>query len=355
MKPYKSLLWMMISLASFSCSKDAAEDPDAPAALEVQVGGVSLITRGGAGQVNDILSLGVFAVNKVAGETMYGVAPAGFYGKYELTGGVAAPEDPSGTVWLQMQKATIYSFYPAATPIPEGTADVPDPKIAVPVSAITLAPAIPASATADQLDFALAGNDYMYGVAYNSAGATEAEKFPSVQPVADNGHTADGSVLNKSGRKVAIGLKHAFAQVKLVVQKGDTYQGTAEVTRVEYRRTMPKLSSATKMSVKNGQLYELAAASEISYVYDLSGLGTPLRASAGIPIVNYALPTSGTAKSTIKVTVDGKEMTLENNSEVAWKAGFIYVYTIRIIPTGLELAGFNVVSWDASPVGDIDI
>lgn len=358
MKPYKSLLWILwIAVASFSCSKDAAEDPEAPAALEVRVGGVSLITRAGIDDVNDVSSLGVFAVNKVVGETDYGIAPEGFYGKYKLTSGAATPDNPSQTVWLQAQKATIYTFHPALTPIPDGTASAPDPLIRVPVAAIPMAPAVPASATADQLDFTLPGNDYMYGVAYNSTGATEAEKFPSVQPVADNGHTADGSVLNKSGREVSIGLKHAFAQVKLVVQKGDTYQGEAVVSRVEYQRYMRSLSSDTRMSVKTGSFYEVGAYTQRLYVYDLSGLSTPLRASStGIPIVNYAMPNTDTSKSIIRVTVDGKQMVLENNSEVAWKAGVIYTYTLRIVPTGLELAGFNVVSWDATPVqGDIDI
>lgn len=358
MKPYRSLLWMWMAVASFSCSKEAAEDPETPAALEVRVGGVSLITRAGIDDVNDVSHLGVFAVNKVAGETDYGVAPEGFYGKYKLTSGVAAPEDPSQTVWLQLQKATIYSFHPALTPIPEGTASAPDPKIAVPASAIPMAPAIPALATADQLDFALAENDYMYGVAYNSAGTTEAEKFPDVQPVADNGHTDDGSRLNISGREVAIGLKHAFAQVILNIQKGDTYQGEAVVSRVEYQRNMCSVSANTKMSVKTGTFEGMESLAQRSYVYDLSGLNTPLRASStGIPIVNYAMPNTDKSRSVIRVTVDGKPMILENNSEVAWQAGIIYTYTLRIIPTGLELAGFNVMSWDAMPVevGDIDI
>lgn len=347
---------MLVAGVCVSCSKEAAEDPEAPAALEARIGGVSLITRGGAADVNVLSTLGIFAVNKVAGETNYGVAPAGFYGKYTLTAGVAAPADVSQTVWLQLQKATIYSFYPAATPLAEGTADAPDPKITVPASAITLAPVIAASTKADQLDFALAENDYMYGVAYQSSAATEADKFLSVQPVADNGHTADGSVINQSGRQVAIGLKHAFAQVKLFIQKGDDYKGTAKLTGVQYKRNMPTLSATTKMSLKDGSLSGLSAAADVVYKYDLSGLTTPLYASTDIAITNYVVP-SAVAKSTLTVEVDGKAMVLENNSEVAWKPGFIYVYTICIHPTGLELAGFNVVSWDTSKqsVGDIEI
>lgn len=356
MRPYKSLLWMLILGVSFSCSKEAAEDPNAPVELEARVGGVSLVTRGGTADVSALSALGVFAVNKVAGETNYGVAPAGFYGKYKLAGGAASPDDPAQTVWLQMQKATIYSFYPAATPLAEGTADNPDPKIAVAPSAITLAPSIAAASTAADLDFATPANDYMYGVAYRSSAATEAEKFLSVQPVADNGHTADGSVVNQAGKQVAIGLKHAFAQVKLVIGRGDDYMGAAQVTRVEYKRNMPTLSAASKMSLKDGKLSGLNASADVSYVYDLSGLSTPLSASTDLPIVNYAVP-SAVAKSTVTIHVDGKAMTLDNESEVEWKPGFIYTYTIRINPTGLELSGFNVMSWDAGKqsVGDIDI
>lgn len=340
---------VLFSSLFLSCSHEVGgelpENPDAPVGLTAEVAGIAL-TRGGAAD-GSLDAISLYAVNSVSGESTYGTRPAGTPGKYKKqTDGTFAPEDATSTIWLNHEQATIYSCYPAGTIAQGGTADTPVPTLAVPSGTIVYAPTIPADATRTSLDFATSVTDYMYGVAYDDT-KTDADKYTTNQPVASNGrgstpHTPDSS-------KVSIGMKHAFSQIRLIIKKKDDYKGEAHVTAVSYQRTIPVLTTESKMQLTNGDITGTNT-TDTTYSYNLSGLSTPLKiATKGtddITITNYALPHNDTSNSsTITLTVDGKQMSLVNSNESVWNRGSINTYTIAIGPTGLELSGFTVVNW----------
>ncbi|MCD7851621.1 MAG: fimbrillin family protein, partial [Parabacteroides sp.] len=293
-------------------------------------------------------AISLYAVNSVSGESTYGTCPAGTPGKYKKqTDGTFAPEDATSTIWLNHEQATIYSCYPAGTIAQGGSAEAPVPTLAVPTGTIVYAPTIPADATRTSLDFATSATDYMYGVAYDDTKTPETDKYTTNQPVASNGRGS--TPYNPNASKVSIGMEHAFSQISLIITKKEDYKGEAHVTAVSYQRTIPVLGNASKMQLTNGDITGTSTTST-TYSYDLSGLTNPLKITTketdNITITNYALPCSGnTNQSTITLTVDGKQMSLENKNEPAWERGKINTYTIAIGPTGLELSGFTVVNW----------
>ena len=347
---------VLLVLSSFfcSCSKEAGEgiDPNAPVGLDARIAGVSLITRGGAAEAKEISSLGIYAVNKTSSETTYGQAPAGTYCAYKIEGGIASPSVDGKPLWLCQEQAIIFSCHPAPT-LPaditsNGSADALNPTVTIPKDAITLAQTDITAVNGNVYDFAKPEYDYMYGVAYD-ANKSDANKFLTTQPGADNGRKTSGNtVINTSGPSVAIGLKHAFAQIKLVISKGDSYQGDAKITKVEYSRNMKTLNSdgSTTMSLKDGALVNTSAAANATYSFTFANQGAATTAAGSSPVtlVNYVLPNDA-ASSTFTVKVDGKDMEMKHSTDPKWAAGAIYTYTLTINGTGLALSGFTVVGW----------
>ena len=363
----KIYIVLLVSSSFFSsCSREIGEgtDPNAPVGLDARIAGVSLITRGGAEGATSISSLGIYAVNKESSENAYGAAPAGTYCAYKIVSGAASPNDATAPLWLCQEKATIFSCHPApasASGITSGgMATDPDPVVKIPADAIGHTRSAIATVSGNVYDFADAAHDYMYGVAYDNTKSPEAAKYLTGQPVADNGHNTTGtSVVNTSGPSVAIGLKHAFAQIKLVISKDATYQGAAKITQVTYTRNMKTLKSdgSTTMSLKNGTLANTADLADTSCSFTFAesgGVATTIAGATPVTLVNYVLPNEAPASnSTFSVTVDGKVMTMEHSSDPEWEAGNIYSYTITINPTGLELTGFNVIPWKDDSQPDI--
>lgn len=358
MKLYKYLLLITPLLAIQSCSKEIGEDPKAPVGLEPRIAGVSLITRGGASGATDIQTLGIYAVNKKSGETTYGTSPKGTYRKYKLESGTAKPAEEANPLWLNQEQAIIFSYHPIVDDV-SVTSDVTPlvPTITISASAIILEQTITKTESNNIYDFALPVNDYMYGVEYDNSQSSEINKYLSTQPIADNGHQL-GDVIPK-GRAVAIGLKHAFAQVSFIVKRGDTYQGTAKVTKVTHTRNMPtlKADNTTTMNLTNGALKNLADAMEKTYSYTFNDVVAPTLSSISqITLTNYVIPYSTTSdQSKLVVTVDGKDMTLLPYTDPAWEAGNIYTYTIIINPTGLTLDGFNITGWNDESLPDVNV
>ena len=361
MKLYKYLLLIPPLLAIQSCSKEIGEDPKAPVGLEPRIAGVSLITRGGASDAKAIETLGIYAVNKKSGEITYGTSPTGTYRKYKLESGPAKPDGDTETLWLNQEQAIIFSYHPIVSGVAVtagGNGTTPVPTITIQASAIAPTQNISEAKDNNIYDFALPVNDYMYGVEYDNNQSSEANKYLSTQPIADNGHQL-GDVTPK-GRAVAIGLKHAFAQVSFIVKRGDAYKGAAKVTKVTHTRNMPTLNAdnATTMNLTDGALNTLADATEITYSYTFNdGVAPTLSSiSGGITLTNYVIPYSSTTEqSKLVVTVDGKDMTLLPYTDPAWEAGNIYTYTIIINPTGLTLDGFNITGWDDESLPNVDV
>lgn len=345
-----------------SCSKEAGEEvnPNAPAGLDARIAGVSLVTRGGAATASDISTLGIYAVNSVSTETAYGTAPSGTYCEYKIDKGVASPKDAAAPLWLYREKATIFSCHPAPSSASDiasgGTAADPVPTVKIPAAAIGHTQSAIATVSGNVYDFADAAHDYMYGVAYDDTKSSEAAKYLATQPVADNGHAGTGT----SGPKVAIGLKHAFAQIKLIISKDAAYKGDAKITQVTYTRKMKTLKSdgSTTMSLKDGTLANTADLADkvCSFAFAASGGVATTEATgdkaAPVILVNYVLPNAA-SKSTFSVTVDGKAMTMQHDGDPKWEAGNIYSYTITIKPTGLVLTGFTVIAWKDESQPDI--
>lgn len=356
MKLYKYLLLITPLFAIQSCSREIGEDPKAPVGLEPRIAGVSLITRGGASDAKDIKTLGIYAVNKKSGETTYGTSPAGTYRKYKLNNGTATPD--TEPLWLNQEQAIIFSYHPVVSSAPTSTSTPLAPTIPVQASAIVSSQTITQNNNNNIYDFATAENDYMYGVKYDDSKPSEPEKYLSEQPIADNGHQpADGPTPN--GPKVAIGLKHAFAQVSFIIKRAQTYKGTAKVTQVTHTRNMQalKADNTTIMNLTDGVLGNLADATDITYSYTFNDGVAPILSTVDqITLTNYVIPNSNTAaQSKLVVTVDGKEMTLPSYTDPEWKAGNIYTYTIVINPTGLALEGFNITGWTDSSLPDVNV
>lgn len=361
MKLYKYLLLITPLFVIQSCSKETGEDPKAPVGLEPRIAGVSLITRGGAGNATDINTLGIYAVNKKSDETTYGTSPTGTYRKYKLENGTAKPNGDTETLWLNQEQAIIFSYHPIVSGVnvtARGDAANPVPTITIPAAAITPTQNITEAKDDNIYDFATAINDYMYGVKYDETQSTEAQKYLSTQPVADNGHQLGDVTPN--GRTVAIGLKHAFAQVSFIVKRGDAYKGAAKVTKVTHTRNMPtlKADNTTTMNLTDGALNNPEDAAEVTYSYTFNDGVAPILSaiSEGITLTNYVIPYSTTTDySKLVVTVDGKDMILSAYTDPAWEAGNIYTYTIIINPTGLTLDGFNIAGWGDESLSDVDV
>lgn len=354
MKPYNYLLIPILILPLLSsCAKE--DKIDGPVSLNPYVAGISL-TRAGASQASDLSAIGLYAVNQDKSLKTYGTWPAGTYGKYSQQDGSFKPADATQTIWLNLDKAIIFACYPAqsaGSAITDGngsaaSATNPIPCIPVPVAAISLTPAnITAPTTGSVFDFTTPANDYMYGVEYNSE-AVDGSRFKSTQPIADNGRAA----VDAAGNTVAIGLKHAFSQIKLVITKGSTYTGNAFVSNVKYTRSMQTLDNANdggvKMQLTDGKLVGLKDASSKEYQYDLSSLnGGGFKITDNMTITNYCLPNVA-ATSTITVVVDSKEMSITYTGDPAWEAGKINTYNVTINGTGLTFSGFSIVDWNDS-------
>lgn len=377
MKPYNyQLLFLLLGAISLSCSKEVKEEESGPVSLTPHIAGISL-TRAGIDAAEKVDAIGFYAVSQESTDNTYGTWPAGKYGKFtgKTSGGhtTFAPAAEQDILWLEPEKnAIIFSCYPAptngATDIvdastlnddetaaistetntPAATITAPVPVIPVPTNVFSLSPTFPADGN---FDFTLPKNDYMYGVAYDEKQTSESDKFQSKQPVA-NGNRSGGTV-NTSGPVVAIGLKHAFSQIKLIIKKGTSYPGTAtRVTEVKYTRKMNTLTTNTKMKLTDGTFLGITLADAV-YTYNLksttqnSDKGIELTSTEGdnLTITNYALPCPA-AKSVISLTVDGKEMTIEYTEDPQWNAGKIYTYAVTINGTGLAFSGVSVVDWD---------
>ncbi|WP_455640582.1 fimbrillin family protein [Parabacteroides sp.] len=370
MKPNKYLLLLITLSAFMACSKETGtgeepEEPKGPVALDPHIAGVSLTTRGGAANATDISTLGIYAVPVTTTNTNADApAPASSYHLYTLADGKASPSDAANTLWLELYKVTIFSFHPAGaatdTPVtPGGTGEAPT--IVVPSTAITAGQTGIQANTDNNYDFADAKNDYMYGVAYDTNKESQtppASPFLATQPIANNGYApGDNPKVNECGPEVAIGLKHAFAQIRFILKKGSTYAGDAVVTQVTYTRNLQTLigapvsetdntSQSITMNLTDGKLNNLAQAAETTYSYTFAN-GANVKATNNdntIQLTNYILPNSS-ADAKIVITVDGKDMTLDRKNDTQFEAGNIYTYTIQINPTGLTLSGFTVVGW----------
>lgn len=353
MKPYNYLLIPILILPLLSsCAKE--DKIDGPVSLNPYVAGISL-TRAGASQASDLSAIGLYAVNQDKNLKTYGTWPAGTYGTYSnKQDGSFKPADAAQTIWLNLEKATIFACHPsqaAGTAITDGNAPSssatnPIPCIPVPAAVINLAPAnitAPAATNSD-FDFATAANDYMYGVEYDVKTST----FKTTQPTADNGRAAT----NAAGNTVAIGLKHAFSQIKLIITKGPTYTGNAVVSNVIYSRSMQTLDAAensgVKMQLTDGKLVGLENASSKEYQYNLNTLSDGgYKVTDNMTLTNYCLPNIAAA-STITVVVDGKEMSIQYAEDPAWEAGKINTYNVTINGTGLTFSGFSIVDWNDS-------
>lgn len=358
MKPYKYLLFPILAFPLLtSCSKEDAQD--GPVSLNPNVADVSL-TRGGVNNISALngKTIGFYAVNKdgdndAAGtqKTTYGKWPVGTYGKYTCNSSTSlSPAFDDQTIWLNMDKATIFSCYPA----PDAEAITPGqvgdnkavPTIPVPTNVIQFTPSITDPTNAN-LDFAFPDNDYMYGIT-----AKNNNEKANIQPTADNGRAA-----SHVGNEISIILQHAFSQIKLVIKRSDEYKGTCAVSKVEYKRSIPTLQNNSAMQLTDGALTNLAGYAEKTYSYTFSHTLNANEADASkkdIEITNYALPCNASA-SKITVTVDGKQMSINHSGDPEWKAGSIYTYTLKINSTGLVLDGFTIVGWNTDNVPDTTI
>lgn len=373
MRPNTYLLFFIPLLASLSCSRETEGEESSPVSLSPRIAGVSL-TRSGINEAGEIDAIGFYAVGKDKDDaTYYGTWPDGIYGKYvrntQSGHTTFIPDNSASTdqaLWLAPEKdATIFSCHPVpangisdivdagrlkddGTPA-DGTVTItaPVPVIPVPESTINLSPALPADGNTD---FTTPENDYMYGVAYDESKA-EAYRFTDNQPVANGNRT--GGTVNQSGPAVAIGMKHAFVQLRLILKKGDSYPGTPIISEVKYARSMRTLTANAKMKLTDGAFLGTTAANAYTYNLVSGGKGKEVETETDLIITSYALPCAKAA-SAISLTVDGKGMSIDYGDDPEWVAGKIYTYAVTINGTGLSFSGVSVVSWNAPDDGSND-
>ncbi|WP_102407677.1 fimbrillin family protein [Parabacteroides bouchesdurhonensis] len=354
-----------ITLCAFllfaSCVKEGdGADPDqdlaTPVAMQGRVADVELETRAGATTSNmNGKHFAVYAVNHTDGETAYGTLPAGTRGEYEIQADGSAKGVEGKELWLVHQRARIYAAHPAGTFEPSKNMNNNDtvPRLVIPTGTIVYQNTATADANRKQLDFAAADSDYMYGVAYSNGA------FGTDHPLADNGKLRPGEDrVNEWGPSVSFGFRHAFARICIVLKRGQDYNGSTSVTQVTYTRDMPGIDRNTRMNLHTGALEGLTTAASKAYTYDLSAMTDNKITTATddkVVIESYALPCEQKA-SKFSVTVDGKEMEVAHSADVAWEAGKVYVYTLSIKGTGLEMTGITMESWTAgSSTGSVEI
>ncbi|WP_347146887.1 fimbrillin family protein [Parabacteroides goldsteinii] len=360
MKPYNYLLLPILTISLLtSCSKE--EDIDNPVSLTLRVAGVSL-TRAAVNDASDLTSVGIYAVNAETTEQTYGIRPAGIYGKYKpatangITSLVPENAPTDQTIWLNNEKAIIFSCHPAPA---NGKSDIqnypavsstdPVPTVPVPVAAIEYTSS--KTAANNQVDLTQPKNDYMYGVEYKN------NTYQENQPYANNGNNMPSGTKGP-GQSVSIGLKHVFAKLRLIIKKEDSYKGTGAVTSVKYTSKIPVPGNNTRMKLTNGELLDLdntgSSATDKSYTYTLTSATATTDVKTTLTITNYAIPCSQSLSGSISLIVDGKSMSVACTNQ--WERGKIYTYTVTIKPTGLELSGINVVGWqDAAQIPDTNI
>ncbi|WP_288737797.1 fimbrillin family protein [uncultured Parabacteroides sp.] len=357
MKPYNYLLLPILTISLLtSCSKE--EDIDNPVSLTLRVAGVSL-TRAAVNDASDLTSVGIYAVNAETTEQTYGIRPAGIYGKYKpatangITSLVPENAPTDQTIWLNNEKAIIFSCHPAPANgksdiqnYPTASSTDPVPTVPVPVAAIEYTSS--KTAASNQVDLTQPKNDYMYGVEYKN------NTYQENQPYANNGNNMPNGTKGP-GQSVSIGLKHVFAKLRLIIKKEDSYKGTAAVTSVKYTSKIPVPGNNTRMKLTNGELLDLDnTATDKSYTYTLTSATATTDVKTTLTITNYAIPCSQSLSGTISLIVDGKPMSVACTNQ--WERGKIYTYTVTIKPTGLELSGINVVGWqDAAQIPDTNI
>lgn len=360
MKSYNYLLLPILTISLLtSCSKE--EDIDNPVSLTLRVAGVSL-TRAAVNDASDLTSVGIYAVNAETTEQTYGIRPAGIYGKYKpatangITSLVPENAPTDQTIWLNNEKAIIFSCHPAPA---NGKSDIqnypavsstdPVPTVPVPVAAIEYTSS--KTAANNQVDLTQPKNDYMYGVEYKN------NTYQENQPYANNGNNMPSGTKGP-GQSVSIGLKHVFAKLRLIIKKEDSYKGTGAVTSVKYTSKIPVPGNNTRMKLTNGELLDLdntgSSATDKSYTYTLTSATATTDVKTTLTITNYAIPCSQSLSGSISLIVDGKSMSVACTNQ--WERGKIYTYTVTIKPTGLELSGINVVGWqDAAQIPDTNI
>lgn len=221
MKPYNYLLLPILTISLLtSCSKE--EDIDNPVSLTLRVAGVSL-TRAAVNDASDLTSVGIYAVNAETTEQTYGIRPAGIYGKYKpatangITSLVPENAPTDQTIWLNNEKAIIFSCHPAPANgksdiqnYPTASSTDPVPTVPVPVAAIEYTSS--KTAANNQVDLTQPKNDYMYGVEYKN------NTYQENQPYANNGNNMPNGTKGP-GQSVSIGLKHVFAKLRLIIKK----------------------------------------------------------------------------------------------------------------------------------------
>ena len=195
MKPYNYLLLPILTISLLtSCSKE--ENIDSPVSLTLRVAGVSL-TRAAIDDASALTSVGIYAVNAETTEQTYGIRPAGIYGKYKpaTANGITSlvPENvpTDQTIWLNNEKAIIFSCHPAPAngnndikndPVTGSTSST-DPVPTVPVPVVAIEYTSSKTATTNQVDLTQPENDYMYGVEYKNNTYQETNLTPTTETI----------------------------------------------------------------------------------------------------------------------------------------------------------------------------
>lgn len=321
----------------FSCSRTGSlEEIYDDSLLQVKVVEMQLVSKADISETNNV---GVLALNSEIDQTGYG--KNGVTGIYGIEGSVVEG------ISLLNEKAVIYSHQPLSNSL---TVDNGIPYIPISLSSIKQE-YIVTPTQISPIIFFTEGDDYKYGVTYR-ADAAEGERFMSTQPFAiSHGKEA----INVGSQEVTIGLKHAFAQLKLIIKKEDGIGAESNLTAFRLKRSIPKLAQESRMNLKNGKISNVQDPidGETAYTIGLSSYKLAMNSSMEMSLLTLPdLPRT----YTIELDLDGKTILSEPIVDKGWEAGFIYTYQISIKAANLTIAPIEVEQWKtAETIEKVDV
>lgn len=250
-----------------------------------------------------------------------------------------APSLSTDKIFLSNETATVYGFYPA-------TANLNDPLTNDALNKVDIT--VPATQSFDETSVI----DYMYATAPESS---------SNYPLA----TATNAT---NMQKVDLVFHHALSKISFVVNKGQFYTGRGKLSKITLANSnivagTPRFNSgALAMTVATGVIENVSGT---TFVDDLIIEGPSVdinsyNATASTTVVTKTLfpPMASTNDITLKLVVDGKEMSVALPAAVPadnWLAGKNYTYTITVNGTALEVNNVSILGWDNIPSGSADV
>ncbi len=308
--------------------------------------------------------IGVFIKGtSIDGNTSYEPHLAAYTCPTDPTGVWTSPTAELEKIYLANVTATVYAFYPyAADGISNSTdAGAPDYYKAIDIS-------VPATQQFNATDV----SDYMYATTREGSGPDYT--YPLAQ--ASN---AVADATDVYDNKVNLYMHHALSKLSFVVNKDESYVGAGKLSQIVLATTAPVTGSpkfqsgALTMSLEDGTITGTAVSDELVISGVHQNMLTKSTTTGTVDINDYnstpsttvtsaalVAPLGDTSGITLKLTIDGKEMSVvlpadaANNADT-WLAEKNYTYTITVKGTELIVSSVSILPWTDIDGGSADV